>query len=73
MALRLMCDTPAILRELNVVEQRCRAALEVLDGIPVTEVDGSIRLDTICVWLMRAAGLARRAPVDRNSRQGLWA
>jgi hypothetical protein len=27
-----------MLRELNVVEQRCRAVLEVLDGIPVTEV-----------------------------------
>lgn len=28
----LMCDTPFILRELNVVEQRYRAVLEVLSG-----------------------------------------
>src|SRR5260221_14730056 len=33
-----MRDTPAMLRELNVVEQSYRAVLEVLDGIPVTEV-----------------------------------
>ena len=32
-----MRDTLAMLRELNVVEQRYRAVLEVLDGIPVTE------------------------------------
>ena len=33
-----MRDTPAMLRELNVVEQRYQAVLEVLDDIPVTEV-----------------------------------
>ena len=33
-----MRDTPALLRELNVVEQGYRAVLQVLDGIPVTEV-----------------------------------
>jgi transposase len=33
-----MRDTPAMLRELNVVEQRYRAVLEVLNGTPVTEV-----------------------------------
>ena len=33
-----MRDTPAMLRELNVVEQRYQAVLQVLDGIPVTEV-----------------------------------
>ena len=33
-----MRDTPAMLRELNVVEQRYQAVLEVLDGTPVTEV-----------------------------------
>jgi hypothetical protein len=33
-----MRDTPAMLRELDVVEQRYQAVLEVLDGIPVTEV-----------------------------------
>jgi hypothetical protein len=27
-----------MLRELNVIEQRYQAVLEVLDGIPVTEV-----------------------------------
>jgi hypothetical protein len=35
-----MRDTPAMLRELNVVEQRYQTVLEVLDGIPVTEVAG---------------------------------
>ena len=30
-----MRDTPAMLRELKVVEQRYRAVLEVLDGKPV--------------------------------------
>src|ERR1700728_2848312 len=33
-----MRDTPAMLRELNVVEQRYQAVLDVVDGIPVTEV-----------------------------------
>ena len=33
-----MRDTPAMLRELKVVEQRYQAVLQVLDGIPVTEV-----------------------------------
>jgi hypothetical protein len=34
----LMRDTPAMLRELNVVEQRYQNVLQVLDDIPVTEV-----------------------------------
>jgi transposase len=33
-----MLDTPLMLWELSVTEQRYRAVLEVLDGIPVTEV-----------------------------------
>jgi transposase len=33
-----MRDTPAMLRELKVVEQRYQAVLQDLDGIPVTEV-----------------------------------
>ena len=32
-----MCDTPAMLRELKVVERRYQAVLQVLDGIPVAE------------------------------------
>jgi hypothetical protein len=36
----LMRDTPVILMELKVVEQRYSAVFEVLDGIPVTEVAG---------------------------------
>ena len=31
-------DTPAMLRELKVVEQRYQAVLQLLDGVPVTEV-----------------------------------
>ena len=33
-----MRDTPAVLRELTVVEQRDQAVLQVLDGVPVTGV-----------------------------------
>src|SRR5215470_6515418 len=36
--LYLMRDTPAMLRELNAVERRYRTVLQVLGGIPVTEV-----------------------------------
>src|SRR5215471_2328104 len=33
-----MRDTPAMLRDLNVVEQRYQAVLQLLDAIPVNEV-----------------------------------
>ena len=50
-----MRDTPAMLRELNVVEQRYRAVLEVLDGIPVTEVAErfGVARQTVHRWMAR--------------------
>lgn len=39
-SLRLMLDTAFMLWELSVTEQRYRAVLEVLTGVPVTEVAG---------------------------------
>jgi transposase InsO family protein len=50
-----MRDTPAMLRELNVVEQRYRAVLEVLDGILVTEVAErfGVARQTVHRWVSR--------------------
>jgi hypothetical protein len=48
-----MRDTPATLRELNVVEQSYEAVLEVLDDIPVSEVAERF-----------GSGPAEGAPVD---------
>ena len=50
-----MGDTPAMLRELNVVEQRYQAVLEVLDGTPVTEVAQRIGVarQTVHRWVAR--------------------
>jgi transposase-like protein len=44
-----------MLRELNVVEQRYRAVLEVLDGIPVTEVPErfGVARQTVHRWVSR--------------------
>jgi transposase-like protein len=73
---RLMCDTvasldarhSAMLRELNVVEQRYQAVLEVLDDIPVTEVAErfGVTRQTVHRWVARyredgLAGLADRS------------
>ncbi len=50
-----MRDTPAMLRELNVVEQRYQAVLEVLDGTPVTEVAQrfGVTRQTVHRWVAR--------------------
>jgi transposase len=50
-----MRDTPAMLRELKVVEQRYRAVLQVLDGTPVTEVAErfGVARQTVHRWLAR--------------------
>src|SRR6266702_7129451 len=50
-----MRDTPAMLRELNVVEQRYQAVLEVLDGTPVTEVAQlfGVARQTVHRWVAR--------------------
>src|SRR5258707_13214259 len=63
-----MRDTPAMLRELNVVEQRYQAVLEVLDGTPVTEVAQrfGVARQTVHRWVARYResgldGLAHRS------------
>src|SRR6266702_1942278 len=63
-----MRDTPAMLRELNVVEQRYQTVLQVLDGIPVTEVAErfGVARQTVHWWVARyresgLAGLADRS------------
>jgi transposase len=67
-----MRDTPAMLRELKVVEQRYRAVLEVLDGIPVTEVAErfGVARQTVHRWVARYRdngidGLADRSHAPR--------
>jgi transposase len=44
-----------MLRELNVVEQRYQAVLQVLDGIPVTEVAErfGVARQTVHRWIAR--------------------
>src|SRR5215472_12398661 len=68
-----MRDTPAMLRELNVVEQRYQAVLQVLDGIPVTEVAErfGVARQTVHRWLARyrdsgIAGLADRSHAPKS-------
>ncbi len=62
-----------MLRELNVVEQRYRAVLEVLSGIPVIEVAEryGVARQTVHRWMARyqadgIAGLAERSHAPRH-------
>ena len=64
-----MLDTPFMLWELSVIEQRYRAVLEVLAGVPVTEVAGryGVSRQSVHAWLRRyrsegPPGLAGRMP-----------
>src|SRR6266487_3312947 len=74
-----MRDTPAMLRELNVVEQRYQAVLQVLDGISVTEVAErfGVARQTVHRWMARyrdsgldgnrlPAGVGARGDHDRR-------
>jgi transposase len=61
-----------MLRELNVVEQRYQAVLQVLDGIPVTEVAErfGVARQTVHRWVARyrdsgIGGLADRSHAPR--------
>src|ERR1035438_2987480 len=63
-----MLDTPFMLWELSVTEQRYRAVLEVLAGVPVTEVArrSGVSRQSVHAWLRRyrdqgPAGLADRS------------
>jgi transposase len=77
-----MCDTvapldltlPLMLRELNVVEQRYRAVLEVLSGVPVIEVAEryDVARQTVHRWMARyraegIAGLADRSHAPKHA------
>src|ERR1022692_3364212 len=62
-----------MLRELNVVEQRCRAVLEVLSGIPVVEVADryGVARQTVHRWMARYRadgidGLADRSHAPKH-------
>ena len=48
-----MLDTPLMLWELSVTEQRYRAVLEVMAGVPVTEVAGryGVSRQSVHAWL----------------------
>jgi transposase-like protein len=60
-----------VLVELNVVEQRYRVVLEVLeDGLPVTEVAmrHGVSRQTVHTWLRRYRGSGMAGLVDRSRR-----
>jgi transposase len=65
-----------MLRELNVVEQRYRAVLEVLSGIPVTEVAEryGVARQTVHRWISRyrADGIAGLADRSHAPKQHPW-
>jgi transposase len=50
-----MRDAPVMLQELNVVEQRYRAVLDVLPGVPVIEVaeQYGVARQTVHRWMAR--------------------
>jgi transposase len=65
-----------MLRELNVVEQRYRAVLEVLSGIPVTEVAEryGVARQTVHRWMSRyeADGISGLAERSHAPKQHPW-
>ena len=63
-----MRDTPAMLRELNVVEQRYQAVLQVLDGVPVTEVAErfGVARQTVHRWVARYRDSGLDGLADRS-------
>jgi transposase InsO family protein len=63
-------EEPVVLVELNVVEQRYRAVLEVLEGASVIEVArrNGVTRQTVHEWLRRYANDGLGALADRSSR-----
>jgi transposase len=59
-----------MLVELRLVEQRHKAVLEVLDGVPVVEVAGryGVSRESVHAWLRRYASQGLGALVDRSSK-----
>src|SRR5262249_27662083 len=71
-----MCDTPAMLRELKVVERRYQAVLQVLDGILVAEAAErfGVARQTVHRWVARYRdnGLAGLADWSRAPKAHPW-
>ena len=63
-----MLDTPFMLWELSVIEQRYRAVLEVLAGVPVTEVAGryGVSRQSVHAWLRRYRSEGPPGLADRS-------
>jgi len=63
-----MLDTPFMLWELSVIEQRYRAVLEVLAGVPVTEVAGryGVSRQSVHGWLRRYRSEGPPGLADRS-------
>jgi transposase InsO family protein len=68
-----MLDTPFMLLELSVTEQRYRAVLEVLAGVPVTEVAGryGVSRQSVHTWLRRYRDEGPSGLADRSHRAHL--
>src|SRR5215467_10212795 len=67
-----MLDTPLMLWELSVSEQRYRAVLEVMAGVPVTEVAGryGVSRQSVHAWLRRYREEGPQGLADRSHRVG---
>src|SRR6201982_3743832 len=65
-----MLDTPLMLWELSVTEQRYRAVLEVLAGVPVTEVAGryGVSRQSVHAWLVRYRDEGPPGLADRSHK-----
>src|SRR5690348_1856814 len=65
-----MLDTPLMLWELSVTEQRYRAVLEVLAGVPVTEVADryGVSRQSVHAWLLRYREEGPPGLADRSIR-----
>jgi len=65
-----MLDTPLMLWELSVTEQRYRAVLEVLAGVPVTEVAGryGVSRQSVHAWLRHYRSEGPPGLADRSHR-----
>ncbi len=65
-----MLDTPLMLWELSVTEQRYRAVLEVMAGIPVTEVAGryGVSRQSVHTWLGRYRDEGPPGLADRSHK-----
>src|SRR5258706_284105 len=65
-----MLDTPLMLWELSVTEQRYRAVLEVMAGIPVTEVAGryGVSRQSVHAWLGRYRDEGPPGLADRSHK-----